>query len=374
MDRVRLGIVGAGNIAQLNVPGYVAHDCCDVIAVCDPHEGRAREASARWDIDRVYTGLDDLLADDDIDAVEILTPTHLHHAHVIAAARAGKHISCQKPMANSVRQGREMLDEVRRAGVVYRISECAYHYPPLLKAKELIAEGAIGTPTMLRIKTVVGTTDSEFQQGLHADGYTWRFNEKSPGGHLFDDVVHKYATALWMFDTDIRSVQAVVRKGPVFFEAPTAALWEYERDDLLGLMEVSYAPNMHIRSRYYGADEFFEVQGTGGFLWVTRFTGEMLDLPPLLLYSSDGTTHDIPVEADWMAGFRNSASHFIDALTDGTSPEMSGEQGIKVLQLAFAVYQASNERRPIDPASIDDAVSPPWWPPMRGDDWSTLTG
>jgi len=124
----------------------------------------------------------------------------------------------------------------------------------------------------------------------------------------------------------------------------------------------------------YGADEFFEVQGTDGFLWVTRFTGEMLDLPPLLLYSSDGTTHDIPVEADWMAGFRNSASHFIDALTDGTSPEMSGEQGIKVLQLAFAVYQASNERRPIDPASIDDAVSPPWWPPMRGDDWSTLTG
>jgi predicted dehydrogenase len=372
MDRVRLGIVGAGNIAQLNVPGYIAHDSCDVIAVCDAHDGRAREASARWDIDRVYTDLDDLLADDDIDAVEILTPTHLHHAHVIAAARAGKHISCQKPMANSVREGREMLDEVLRAGVVYRISECAYHYPPLVKAKELIAEGAIGTPTMLRIKTVVGTTDSAFQQGLHADGYTWRFNEKSPGGHLFDDVVHKYATALWLFDTDIRSVQSVVRKAPVFFEAPTAALWEYERDELLGLMEVSYAPNMHIRSRYYGADEFFEVQGTDGFLWVTRFTGEMLDLPPLLLYSCDGTTHDVFVEADWMAGFRDSASHFIDALTQGTSPEMSAEQGIKVLQLAFAVYQASNERRPIDPASIDDAISPPWWPPMRGDDWSTL--
>ncbi|HEX4819075.1 MAG TPA: Gfo/Idh/MocA family oxidoreductase, partial [Acidimicrobiales bacterium] len=224
MDRVRLGIVGAGNIAQLNVPGYVEHEACDVIAVCDPHEGRAREAADRWNIDRVYADLDDLLADGDIDAVEILTPTHLHHAHVIAAARAGKHVSCQKPMANSVRQGREMLDEVERAGVVYRISECAYHYPPLVKAKELIADGAIGTPTVFRVKTVVGTTDSPFQQGLHADGYTWRFNEKSPGGHLFDDVVHKYATALWMFDSDIRSVQAVVRKGPVFFEAPTAAL------------------------------------------------------------------------------------------------------------------------------------------------------
>jgi predicted dehydrogenase len=320
----------------------------------------------------VYTDLDAFLADAAIDAVEILTPTYLHHDHVIAAARAGKHISCQKPMANSVVEAREMLDEVRRAGVVFRISECAFHYPPLVKAKELIANGAIGTPTVLRIKTVVGSTDSAFQAGLHADGYTWRFNERSPGGHLFDDVVHKYATALWLFDCDIRSVQAVVRKGPVFFEAPTAALWEYDRDDLLGIMEVSYAPNMHIRSRYYGADEFFEIQGTDGFLWVTRFTGEMLDLPPLVLYSSDGSTTDVPVEADWMAGFRNSATHFVDTLLDGSEPEMSGELGIKVLQLAFAVYQASNERRPVDPASVQDAVSPPWWPPMQGEDWSTL--
>jgi predicted dehydrogenase len=186
--------------------------------------------------------------------------------------------------------------------------------------------------------------------------------------------VHKYAAALWLFDTDVRSVQAVVRKGPVFFEAPTAALWEYEREDLLGLMEVSYAPNMYIRSRYYGADEFFEIQGTDGFVWVTRFTGEMLDLPPLVLYSRDGTTTNVPVDADWMAGFRGSAGHFVDALLEGSQPEMSGELGIKVLQLAFAVYQASIERRPVDPAAIDGAVSPPWWPPMQGDDWSTLKG
>jgi predicted dehydrogenase len=374
VERVRLGVVGAGNIAQLNVPGYVAHERCDVVAICDPRKEKAEEAARRWEIPTVYTALDDLLADDEIDAVEILTPTYLHHDHVIAAARAGKHVSCQKPMANSVGEAREMLAACRSAGVTFRVSECAFHYPPLVRAKELVRSGAIGTPTVLRVKTVVGTTESPFQSGLDPAGYTWRFNEKSPGGHLFDDVVHKYAAALWLFDTDVRSVQAVVRKGPVFFEAPTAALWEYERDDLLGLMEVSYAPNMYIRSRYYGADEFFEIQGTDGFIWVTRFTGEMLDLPPLVLYGRDGTTTNVPVDADWMAGFRGSARHFIDALLDGSQPEMSGELGIKVLQLAFAVYQASTERRPVDPAAIDDAVSPPWWPPMQGDDWSTLKG
>jgi len=94
--------------------------------------------------------------------------------------------------------------------------------------------------------------------------------------------MHKYAMALWLVDEDIRSVQAVVRQGPLFFEAPTVALWEYARQDLLGMMEVSYAPDMYIRSQQYGADEFFEIQGTRGFVWVTRLCGNLHDLPPVV--------------------------------------------------------------------------------------------
>jgi predicted dehydrogenase len=364
MDRVRMGIVGVGNIAQLNVRGYLAHKQCDVVALCDPREDKVADMARQWGVPKTYTDLDKLLADDEIDAVEILTPTYLHHDHVIAAARAGKHISCQKPMSNSVAECREMLAEVDKAGVVFRVTECAFHYEPLMKAKELIASGAIGTPTMVRIKTVVGHTDTTFQSALEPQGYIWRFNEQSPGGHLFDDVVHKYAAALWLVDTDIRSVQAVVRQAPLFFEAPTAALWEYARDDLLGLMEVTYAPQMFIRSGYYGADEFFEIQGTDGFVWVTRYTGEMLDLPPVMLYGSDGTTTSYAaLDADWANSFGRSAGHFVDSLLAGTQPDMTGELAIKTLQLCFAVYQASNTRLPVDPASIEG--SPPWWPPFK---------
>jgi len=164
----------------------------------------------------------------------------------------------------------------------------------------------------------------------------------------------------------VRSVQAVVRQAPLFFEAPTAALWEYDRDDLLGLMEVTYAPNMFIRSGYYGADEFFEIQGTDGFIWVTRYTGEMLDLPPVMLYDSSGTTTSFGgIDADWAHSFEVSARHFVDSLIEGTQPDMTGEMAIKTLQLAFAVYQASNTRQPVDPASIEGSVSPPWWPPFK---------
>jgi predicted dehydrogenase len=363
MDRIRLGVVGVGNIAPLNVAGYLEHERCDVVALCDPRAEVAERRAREWDVPHVFTSLDDLLDDGDVDAVEILSPTHLHKDHVIAAALAGKHISCQKPMANSVADCRDMLAAVEDAGVVFRISECFYHYPPLVEAKRLIAEGAVGTPTMLRVRTVVGDTDSPFQAALDPTGYEWRFDSRSPGGHLFDDVVHKYAVALWLFPERIHSVQAIVRPGALFLEAPTAAMFEYERDDLLGTMEVTHAPHMRLRTRYFGADEVFEVQGTDGFLWVTRATGEMLDLPPLLWHRADGTTVGFSnLDADWGTGFRLASRTFIDALLEGSQPEMSGGRAIEVLQLCFAVYQASTTRAPVDPASIEGAVSPPWWP------------
>jgi predicted dehydrogenase len=363
-DRIRLGVVGAGNIALLNVAGYLEHERCDVVAVCDTDKDFAQAAAASWGASQVFTTIEDLLADPDIDAVEILTPTHLHHDHVMAAVAAGKHVSCQKPLANTVDQSMAMAAAAHAAGVTLRVSECFYHYPPLEKAKKLIADGAIGHPTNVRIRTVVGQTDSSFQAGLRADGYVWRLNDLSPGGHLFDDMVHKYAMALWLFDQDIVSVQAVVRRRDLFFE-PCAAIFEYEDETLLGSMEVSYAPRMWLRSAYYGADEFIEVQGDEGFLWVTRCTGEMLDLAPVMVYRGEEGNQTMTgyndMDADWATGFKRSSAHFIDSLLAGTAADMTAEQAAKVLQLCFAVYEAGNTRRPVDPRTITGSVTPAGW-------------
>ena len=207
----------------------------------------------------------------------------------IAALEAGKHVSVQKPVANTIEEGRAMQAAAERAGRTLRISECFVHYPPLELAKKLVADGAIGKPTGLRIRTLVGQTDSAFQAALRPEGYGWRLDKRSPGGHLFDDMVHKYAMALWLLDLDITSVQAVVRRRDLFFE-PCAVIFEYEDPDVLGTMEVQYAPKLYMRSSYYGADEFFEITGDEGQIWVTRATGEMLDLPPVMLFTgtSDG--------------------------------------------------------------------------------------
>lgn len=365
IERVRLGVVGAGNIADMNVAGYLEHPRCDVVAVCDVDEGAATAAAERWGARSIYTDLPRLLEDPDIDAVEILTPTHLHYEHVIDSLNAGKHVSVQKPVTNSVSEARKLGELASEQGLTLRISECFVHYPPLELAKKLVSEGAIGRPTGIRIKTVVGQTDSEFQANLKPEGYGWRLDARSPGGHLFDDMVHKFAMAVWLVDQDIKSVQAVVRRRDFFFE-PCVALFEYEDPQLLGVMDVQYAPQMWMRSGYYGADEFFEIQGDEGMIWVTRATGEMLDLAPVMLYrgaqGSCGTTEIRDVDADWGTGFKRSSAHFVDSLLEGKQAAMTVDQAIKVLQLCFAVYQSADQRVPVDPASITGFVVPSGWP------------
>ena len=120
MEKVRLGIVGVGNVSQLNVPGYLDHPRCDVVALCDSRLERAQVLATKWGVPRVYGLLDDLLSDDEIDAVEILTPTYLHAEHVIVAAQAGKHVSCQKPIATSVVDARRIVRACAEAQVTFR--------------------------------------------------------------------------------------------------------------------------------------------------------------------------------------------------------------------------------------------------------------
>jgi predicted dehydrogenase len=364
MDKVRLGVLGAGNIAVMNVRGYLEDSRCDIVAVCDTDEEIGRQAAKEWGAESYYGDLDAMLADDSIDAVEVLTPTHMHHDHVIAALEAGKHVSVQKPVANSVEDALEMEAVAARVGRTLRISECFVHYPPLELAKRLVAEGAIGKPTSLRIRTLVGQTTSTFQSSLRPEGYGWRLDKRSPGGHLFDDMVHKYAMALWLLDLDITSVQAVVRRRDLFFE-PCAVIFEYEDPSVLGTMEVQYAPNLYMRSSYYGADEFFEITGDEGQLWVTRATGEMLDLPPVMLFTGTAneikTTEYTDIDADWGTGFARSSQHFIDALIHGTAAAMTAAEATDVLRLCFAVYEAGATRLPVDPRGVTGTVSPPGW-------------
>ncbi|MGH2545202.1 MAG: Gfo/Idh/MocA family protein, partial [Ardenticatenaceae bacterium] len=325
LDKVRLAIVGCGTISQLNAPGYLRHERCEVAVLCDPLRERAEQRAKQWGISpRIYTSYEEVLNDSQVDAVELLTPTFLHPEQIIAGLDAGKHVSCQKPISVSIAETDEITKAVKRAKTRFRITENFVYYPPIVKAKQLLEAGAIGEPSMLRIRTIRGRYGDSPAGGfsIGPDAGVWRRDpNRNAGGALYDDGWHKYATAMWWLGEVEQVYSIVTRTGDFVSETPSAAMWRFKGKDCLGVLDYSAAPQMPIRTRYYPSDEFFEIIGEQGAIWVTRCTGELLDMPPVMVVKGSETmSYQVPM--DWIEGFNGAANDFIDSILEDRQPDL----------------------------------------------------
>ena len=151
---------------------------------------------------------------------------------------------------------------------------------------------------------------------------------------------------------DVEKVSGVVtRSGDFYLEAPSAITWKFKDRNCLGLSEIIHATEMTIRGKYYPVDDFIEIHGSKGVLWVTRCTGEMLDMPPGLVHSgTDTTAYNVPT--DWTEGFQASAADFIDGILRGEQSELDARTSKKVLQATLAAYRAAETETAVDPLSM----------------------
>jgi predicted dehydrogenase len=353
MDRVRLAIVGCGNISQLNAPGYLRHPRCEVVALCDTVPERAKRRAQEWGLaPRIYSDLAQVLDDDGVDAVELLTPTWLHADQIVAALGAGKHVSCQKPLATTVAEADRIAAAVAGSRATFRVTENFLYYPPILEAKRLLDAGEIGEPSLVRIHTTRAQRIAGLAIELDPEATVWRRDPaRNPGGVLYDDGVHKYATAaLWI--GEIGPVSAIVTRGADFLmETPSVITWRFKERDCLGIVDYTHAPEMTMQARYARVDEFFEIHGSRGVICVTRCSGEMLDLPPVLVIRGRETVaHDVP--CDWRLGFDGAAADFVDGLLEGRQPAQDVHAAKRMLQVSLAIYESGRTGRLVAPESM----------------------
>jgi predicted dehydrogenase len=349
MDKVRLAIIGCGTISKLNAPGYLGHPKCEVVALCDPLRERSEQRAKDWGISpEIHTDYNDVLNDSGIDAVELLTPTHLHPEQIIAGLNAGKHVSCQKPVASTIAEVEKIKKAADAAKKKFRVTENFLYYPPIVKAKELLDSGAIGEPSMLRIRTVRGKYASDDHFQTEPGAMTWR-NDPAlhAGGNMYDDGWHKYATAMWWLG-EFEKLNSIVTKTEQHVnETPSVVSWKFRNRSCLGVMDYASAAEMPIRTKYYSSDEFFEIQGSKGAIYVTRCTGEMLDMPPVILFKGT-SSESFQVPMDWIEGFNGAARDFVDSILEDRQPNMDVEFSKKVLQVALSVYKASTSEQAVD--------------------------
>jgi len=357
MGRISVGIIGCGRISGLHYPGYLDKDDAAIHAVCDVDEATARRRKEEWGADRYYTDYRDLLSNPDIDAVEILTPHHLHEVMVIDAARAGKHIALQKPMSTDLRSADAMLKAVKEAGVVFRVTDNYVFYPPIVLAKKMIENGDIGTPTNLRIKFISGGSGG---WEVPAQAWQWRLGEAVAGRGMqtFDHGHHLWATAWYLLGEMERVVSWIdVTDGVV--DSPATVMWKHREATAYGMCEYCHASQMHVPSRYYANDEWFEVTGTRGLISINRCTGNIKGGAPLSFFDGHEWHEHTDVEADWGEGFRGATHNFIASIKGEEKPLLSGDEARTVLRSALAVGLSSRLRREVHVDELDAA-----WPTL----------
>ncbi len=355
MKKIKVAFVGCGRISGLHAAGYRGDPDAELAVLCDSSIATARSRASEWGVPKATDNYDGILADPGIDAVEVLVPTGLHEEFTLRALEAGKHVSVQKPMATSLASADRMIRAARKAGKLLKVAENFAFYPPLVLAKRLLDEGAIGEPSSLRMKMVCGASGG---WEVPDSAWAWRLRDFAAGMGLntFDHGHHMWASA-WYFLGEIDKVSAWVDETNGVVDSPAVVQWKHRAPKRYGQCEFQYGKELLLPSPYYGDTEWFDIAGSRGVLTVNRGTTGIIEGPAVSVYS-EGSWKRYEAENDWAAGFVGSTKNFIAAMLGREGARLSMEEGRHILAVDIAIAKADRESRTVYVDELDAGI--PW--------------
>jgi 1,5-anhydro-D-fructose reductase (1,5-anhydro-D-mannitol-forming) len=292
-------VIGVGDITTRRViPAIRAEPRSNLYGVVSRDRAKGKKFA-----DRVWTDLAEALRDPAVGAVYVATPVFLHAPQSIAALRAGKHVLCEKPVAMNYSEAAQMVSAAQEAGKTLGIAYYRRMYPKLQRARDLLAQGAIGRPVLAEINC-----HDWFQA---EDGRrSWLLNPKeSGGGPLYDIASHRIDVLNFLFGRPVKvsgHVSNVVHASAV--EDSATVMIDYE-NGVRGVVDVRW----HSRTP---RDEF-RIIGVDGEMSLTPLSGPKLSYP--------GGTEDLPAHSNL---HYPCVENFVSAVLDGAHLWASGDSSI----------------------------------------------
>jgi predicted dehydrogenase len=333
---VRWGFIGAGDVTQVRAPptGAFTQKGSQVVAVSCSGLKRADTYARTHGIPRAYASAEEVCADREVNAVYICTPHHLHIDHTLMALRAGKHVLCEKPMANSTAECVRMARAADEAGVILAIAYYRRLYPVVEQLKKIIESGQLGTLTTAQV--IRHDYYVPPRETLASDSRSrWRTSPACSGGGTLNEAgCHRIDLLLYLLGP-ARSVAAELDR----FEA-----W-YEGEDQASVM-IRFSSRVIAQTDHswcnQSARDFLMIAGTSGQAIV-----ENLEANRILLQIGKAV-HVIDAEVRPQATHRAIVMDFCRALRGGDSVRCPGWDGMRATQLIELAYQAARERRTVD--------------------------
>lgn len=342
MTRVKVGIIGSRFQADC-IAGSVKAipDEAEVAAVASPTPGHAEAFAKRHGVPAFYADYREMLRDPAVEMVSITAPNYLHARMTIEAARAGKHVVCEKPLCLTLEEADEMIQACSSAGVLLLYAEELFFAPKYLKAKQMADEGAFGRVHLVK--------QGEKHSGPHADWF-WDV-EQSGGGAIMDLGCHGMAFCWWFLGKQkIKSVYAQastqVHAARTQGDDEAVTIIEFE-NGAIGMVENSW-------NRPGGMDDCIEVFGDKGQTYADMLMGNALPTYSEVGYgyavekasSTRGWTYPV-FEEHWNYGFPQEMRHFARCVRGRETPISDGGTGRLVQEVLYAAYASAGLGRKI---------------------------
>ena len=335
---MKVGIVGVGFMGTTHAAGW-AETPAEIVGFTAETKKEASSLAEQYDV-KAVSSLDEMLPK--VDVVDICSPTHLHYEMALKAAAAGKHIVCEKPLARTTRQAREIVSACQKAGVQLLVAHVVRFFPEYALARAAVAEGQIGKPGVIRLHR--GSYRPKKPAG------NWFLDEVKSGGILMDLMIHDYDYARWVAgDVETVSARRVTER---HLEAPVdyGLVILGHRSGALSHIAGAWAyPPPTFRTHLEIAGERgliqFDSDGTAPIQNLILKTGGV-DAPDVALPSS-------PVSE---GPYTTQIKEFYSALADGVAARVSGIDGLAAVQIAEAAIQSAHSGQPVTLQPLAEAA------------------
>jgi 1,5-anhydro-D-fructose reductase (1,5-anhydro-D-mannitol-forming) len=329
---IRWGLIGASTIAKEWVIGAIRANGGEIVSVMSSDAGRAQAYAAENGVPQGVNSLDALLGSG-IDAVYISTTNELHHAQTLAAAKAGKHVLCEKPLALALPESREMVAACEAAGVVMGTNHHLRNAGTHRAMRDAIAAGRIGRPLFARVFHAVYLPP-------HLQG--WRITTPGAGaGVVMDITVHDADTLRFVLGEEPVEVTAFTQEGGM-----GAAGIE---DGVMGVIrfQSGLLAQFHDAFTTKYATTGFEVHGTEGSLIGTNCMTQK-SIGEVLLRTAAG---EESLTIDRTNLYERALAAFHSAIRGEGRPSATGEDGVRSMAVGVAALESATSRRPaaVDP-------------------------
>ena len=328
---LQVGLIGAGRIGQVHAAtiAYRVHGA-QLAAVSDPVREAAQTVADKLRVPRIAADYGEILADPGIDAVLICTPTTTHAEIIIAAAQAGKHIFCEKPVALNLPDTDAALAAVERAGVKLQLGFNRRFDANFARVRRAVATGEIGTPQILHIISR--------DPAPPPIAYV-----RASGGIFLDMTIHDWDMARFLIGSEIDEVyvQGGVMVDPAIGEAGDidthVTLLRFE-NGVIGTVDNS-------RQAVYGYDQRVEVFGSAGAVSTEN------NYPNgARLSTAESVRRDVPLNffmQRYADAYAAEIQAFVAAVREGRPAAVSGRDGRRALAVGLAAQRSYDERRPV---------------------------